>query len=211
MRRLALAPASACLLAAPALAFMGPVTKRGDLDGDRARESVTVKRVDIPGVDDAFDRTEVRVKDSCPSGSVNRRVAGPEDNLELLRLKRADTHTGREVYVKLRSGAAARLGQARLVAWRRASGRACRKPRPLFSYSSDRHTATPPGGTGDISAFDTKLRNASRRFRGLEVVLVETFNTASDPPCCGSLKKRTYWRYSRGGDRYVRYGTKLQR
>ncbi len=207
MPRVVLATGLALALAAPALGYVGPETRRGDLDGDRQDETVRAVRVDLAGVEDMFDQTAIEVSDSCPGGPVNRRIAGPQDNLALLRLRRADTRRGNEVFVDLRSGAAGRLGEARLVAWRSRAGFPCREPRDLFRYLSDRHTRTPRGGNGDISSFLIRLREVTMRFRGLEVALDERFTRRRDPLCCGSIQKVTYWRYSRARDRYVRYRT----
>ena len=173
---------------------------RGDLDADGKTETVRAVRVDLPGVKDEFDQTAIEVTDDCGT----KRIAGPQDNLVLLRLKRADTRPGREVFADLRSGAAGRLGEARLVAWRKCA------PRNLFAYDSDHHTRTPKRGNGDISAFLVKVRNLTRRYRGLEVSLNERFNRPGEPSCCGSISKTTRWRYSRKRDRYVRYRTKIR-
>ena len=188
------------VLSAPAYGFLGPKTVHGDLDADGTAETVRAVRVDVPGVQNRFDQTAIEITDDCGSqGEVTRRIAGPQENLALLRLKWADTRPGREVFADLRSGAAGRLGEARLVAWRNCA------LRQLFAYRSDHHTRTPPGGNGDISAFVVKLRDMTRRYRGLEVALSERFNRQGDPPCCGSISKTTHWRYSRARDRYVRY------
>jgi hypothetical protein len=184
-------------LAGPASGFLGPKTVKGDLDADGKAETVRAVRVDLPGVKDEFDQTAIEVADDCGT----KRIAGPQDNLVLLRLKRADTRPGREVFADLRSGAAGRLGEARLVAWRKCA------PRNLFAYDSDHHTRTPKRGNGDISAFLVKVRNLTRRYRGLEVSLNERFNRPGEPSCCGSISKTTRWRYSRKRDRYVRYRT----
>jgi hypothetical protein len=205
LRRLFLLPALALLVAAPAYGFLGPKQVRGDLDADGQLETVRAVRVDVPDVDDQFDQTAIEVSDDCGSqGTVTRRIAGPQDNLVLLRLKRADTRPGREVFADLRSGAAGRLGEARLVAWR-----GC-EPHELFDYNSDHHTRTPRGGNGDISAFFVNVRNVSKRYRGLEIALNERFNRPGEPTCCASISKVTYWRYSRARDHYVHYRTKLR-
>jgi hypothetical protein len=203
--RLALTSALALLLAAPAYGFLGPKEVHGDLDADGQLETVRAVRVDLPGVDDQFDQTAIEVSDNCGSkGTVTRRIAGPQDNLVLLRLKRADTRRGLEVFADVRSGVAGRLGEARLVAWR-----GC-EPHELFGYKSDHHTRTPRGGNGDISAFFVSIRNIKKRYRGLEIALNERFNRPGEPTCCASISKVTYWRYSRARDRYVRYRTKLR-
>ena len=209
VRRAALGIGLCALLAAPAGAFVERVTKRGDLDADGELETVRALPVKVGGSQIRF--TEVRVSDRCPGGRVDRRVAGLEENLERLRLRAADTRAGLEVFAVLRSGARGALGQARVVAWRPARGEPCRAPRALFHYDSDRHTRTPRGGNGDIAFFDVRLRNAARRFRGLEVALDERFVRDADPPFFGSIKKVTYWRYSAARDRYVRYRTVLRR
>ncbi len=210
MRRLALVALLACLAAAPAAAFVGPVTRRGDLDGDRALERVEAVRVDLEGVDDAFDATAIRVTDSCRGRPVRQRVAGPQDNLATLRLRPVDPRPGREIIVDLRSGAAGRLGEARVVAWRR-GGASCRRARSLFAYRSDRPTSSPPGATDEVSFFGIRLRDASRRYAGMEIVLSETFLRRGEPGCCGSIRKSTLLRYSRARDRYLPYRVTVRR
>lgn len=207
MRRLAPIALLALALAAPASAFVEPVLKRGDLDGDAQLETVRARPFGPPG---DFRRTQVRVTDRCP-GAVDRRVAPIHDNLELLRLKRADLRKGSEVFMILRDGARGVLGEARLVAWRPRDGQPCREPKPLFVYDSDRHTHTPPGGNGDIAFFTASIRDIARRFRGLEIAVDERFTRPADPPSFGSIKKVTYWRYSRARDRYLHYRTVVRR
>lgn len=207
MRRLAPTAVLTLALAAPAAAFVEPVTVRGDLDGDADRETVRVRPVGPAG---SFQRTQVRVTDTCP-GAVDRRIAPIHDNLETLLLRRADRRRGSEVFVVLRDGARGALGGARLVAWRPRSGQPCRAPKPLFAYDTDRHTRTPRGGSGDIAFFRARLRDVTRRYRGPEVALDERFARPTDPPNFGSIKKVTYWRYSAKADRYLHYRTVVRR
>ena len=209
MRRLVLTTLVLSLAAAPAAAFVEPVTLRGDLDGDRALERVDAVRVDLEGVADAFDRTAIRVTDVCRGRRVTRRVAGPQDNLATLRLRTVDPRPGKEILVDLRSGASGRLGEARVVAWRR-GGASCRRARSLFAYHSDRPTSSPPGATDEVSFFSVRLRNASRRHAGTEILLGERFLRRGDPACCGSIRKNTLLRYSRARDRYVPYRTTVR-
>lgn len=207
MRRLAPIALITLALAAPAAAFVEPVTKRGDLDGDPQRETVRVRPYSPGGAQDDFQRTQVRIADSCPGGAIDRRIGAIHDNLELLRLKRADLRAGSEVFAIMRDGARGVLGEARLTAWRGASGEPCRRPKTLFLYDSDRHTRPPRGGNGDIAAFGASIREISSRYAGLEVAIDERFTRASDLPSFGSLKKVTYWRYSPARDAYVHYRT----
>ena len=213
VRRLAPAVglAAAALATAPAGAFNGPVVKKGDLDGDGQNETVRSVRVDLPGVNDMFDQTKVRVQDDCDGGVVKRNVAGPQDNLEALRLKRVDTRKGREIFTSLRSGAAGRQGEARVVAWRPLKDSDCGKPRRLFRYRSIHPTKAPSGSTGEVSSFNVALKNRTNRYRGVEVRLSEGFLKSGEPECCPTIKKVTLYRYSRKRDRYVRYATKVTR
>jgi hypothetical protein len=210
MRRLALILAMGLALAAPASAFVEPITKRGNLDGDPGEETVLVRPHRPPDAETDFRRTRVRVRDTCPSGPIDRRIAPIHDNLERLRLRSADRRPGAEVFLVLRDGARGVLGEARLVAWR-PDPAACRKEKALFVYDSDRHTATPRGGTGDIAYFDARMRDRARRFAGPEIVVDERFLRRGDPPFFGSIKKLTFWRYHSGRDRYVRYDARVRR
>src|SRR4051812_23527503 len=194
-----------CLLAAaPAGAFLGPQQKSADLDGDGTAETVRAVRVPVKGVTDQhFDQTAIEIAASCAT----RRIAGPQDNLVLMRLRNADGRKGREVFVDLRSGAAARLGEARVVAWRK--GEPCSKARQLFGYKTDHHTHTPAGGNGDITGFDAGFRKR-KGSRTLDVVLGEQFIRKGEPLCCGSIHKTTVWRYSARRDRYFRLSSKVR-
>jgi hypothetical protein len=209
VRRLALIAALALVLVVPASAFVEPITKRAELDGDPGTETVVV-RPHPPGAQDSFERTQVRVRDTCPPSPIDRRIAPIHDNLERLRLRRADRRPGAEVFLVLRDGARGVLGEARLVAWR-PDPAACRKEKPLFVYDSDRHTPTPRGGTGDIAFFNARMRELESRFAGPEIVVDERFLRRGDPPFFGSIKKLTFWRYRLGRDRYVRYDSKVSR
>lgn len=199
-----------CVAAAPAAAFVEPVTLSGDLDGDAARETVQAVRVDVRGVGNAFDRTAIQVRDTCRGRNVRRRVAGPQDNLATLRLKNLDARRGAEIIVDLRSGASGRLGEARVVAWRR-GGAACRTARSLYTYRSERPTRAPAATIGEVSFFSLRPKELTARFRGAELVLVEQFLKKGEPGCCGSVRKRTLLRYSRGKDRYLPYRTSVRR
>lgn len=206
MRRcLLVVVAASGLLAVPATAFVGPESKRGDLDGDGQNETVRSVRIDVKGVESMFDPTQIRIEDTCKGKPVRRYVTGRQDSLVKLRLKRIDTHEGLDVFADLRSGAAARQGETDIVAWR-----GCRAHR-LFRYRSTHPTAKPKGTTGEVGPFDVRVRNYAKRYRGLEVRLAEGFLSKGEAECCPSTKKVTYWRYSAKRDRYIRYSTKLTR
>jgi hypothetical protein len=128
VRRLVAIPLLLLAVAAPAAAFVKPVTKRGNLDSDAARETIRATAVGPAG---GFQRTQVRITDHCPT-AVDHRIAPLHDNLETLRLIHADRRKGNEVFLILRDGARSALGEARLVAWRPHSGQQCREPKALF-------------------------------------------------------------------------------
>ena len=126
-------------------------------------------------------------------------------------LRKIDTRRGREVFFDMRSGASARQGEARVVAWRKHSGPTCRKARAIFKYRSTHPTHAPSDTNGEVSSFDVKVRERAHRYRGKEVILSEVFTRSDDPLCCGTVRKLSYWRYSRARDKYVRYKSKVQR
>jgi hypothetical protein len=210
MRRLALFVVLALVLAAPAYAFVAPITRDANLDGDAGTERILVRPHRPTDAQDDFERTQVRVRDTCPPGPIDRRIAPIHDNLERLRLRRVDRRRGAEIFLVLRDGARGVLGEARLVAWR-PSAAACRREKALFVYDSDRHTATPRGGTGDISYFNARFTEREARFRGPEILVDERFLAPGDPPFAGSIRKLTFWRYHAGRDRYVRYDARVIR
>src|SRR3954449_4388263 len=122
MKRAALTTAILLVFAAPAAGWLGTQRKSADLDGDGSPETVQTKRVHVSGVTDKrFDMTAVVLRDTCNGTDTRVRIAGPQDNLVLMRLRDADSRPGREVFVDLRSGAASRLGEARVVALRAGS------------------------------------------------------------------------------------------
>ena len=211
MRKLFLIALALLLLPASAVAFRGVSDRHGDLDGDSANETVYTERVDLPGVDDEFDPGVIRIRDRCGAEVVDRRISTSHDGVAALRLRRVDTRRGAEVYFDMRSGASGRLGESKVVAWRRRSGTPCRRPRALFKYRSTRPTRAPSGTTGETSTFVVKLGERARRYRGKEVILSETFLRRGEPECCGSVRKITYWRYSRARDKYLRYRTVVKR
>ena len=78
MRRLVPGILLLFLAAAPAGAFVEPVTLMADLDGDAGLEKVEAVRVDVPDAEDQFDQTAIRVSDTCVpyKSSVRRKARG---------------------------------------------------------------------------------------------------------------------------------------
>jgi len=201
MRRVATAVLTLLLFAVPAEAVFERHSRTGNLDGDPVRETARTVKVTQRG----FDRTAVSIHDPCPSGRpYSRRVTGVEDSLARLKLKRADTRAGREVFVELRSGAAGRSGEARVVAWRHPEGETCGVPRRLFKFESE-HAGPEPVPGSYLANFGTRVRNASERYAGREVVLDQFWARPGEGACCPTIHRRIWHRYSRSRDRYVVY------
>lgn len=201
MDRLLLASLTLLLAAVPAQAVFEEHSRTGNLDGDRARETARTENVTQRG----FDRTALRIADPCPSGEpYSRRVTGVEDSLARLQLRRADTHPGREVFVDLRSGAAGRAGEARVVAWRHPEGEVCGVPRKLFHFDSE-HPGRRPERGSYLANFGVVVRNASAAHPGLEVVVDQFWARSGEGACCPTIHRRMWHRYSESRDRYVVY------
>ena len=207
LRLAALVLALLAVAGGTASALYQPARANGDLDGDGDKE--IARAIDANG---DGQRTAVHIRDDCPDGSeIDRLVSGVEDDLAFLKLYRADTRRGAEVFIDLRSGATGRVGQARLVAWRASPDGQCPRPRYLFRYFSSR-ASRPPRGASENSSFAMQVRNVTDRYRGREIVLDEFYVTREIPAgCCPSFQKRRLFRYSRALDRYVHYKTRVYR
>jgi hypothetical protein len=210
--RTALLLAALALAAPPAGALYRAKSVSGNLDPDPAPETVHTVKVPDPSdpANDALAQTQVNVSDSCMSGPIEVAIAGGQDTLSALRLLDADTHTGKDIFLDLRSGAAGRAGAAKVVSWRPSPGPACQAPKTLFHYVST-HPTHRPRGTVALTDFEVAVKDLERRFRGMEVRLMEGFARPREPLCCPAFRKTTFFRYDRGRDRYVRYRSSVRR
>ena len=178
---------------------------RGDIDGDSYLERIFTAPAGQRG------SVKLKISDVCRGRRITRTVSGSHEALMSLRLVAADTRRGRELLFDLRDGASARTGEAGLVAWRRTGkGKSCRAPRNLLRYSARRPTRR-PSGAQKLSGFTLRVRRLNARFAGREAVLTERFTRSGDAPCCPSVAKHTFYRYSRKLDRYRRYRTAIRR
>jgi hypothetical protein len=215
VRRALVALVSFLVLAAPVTyAAFKNRSVSGNLDSDPDAEQVKAVRVPDPvdPTDDTLAQTAVDVFDTCPGGQTDQRIAGPQEFLVTLRLVNADTRPGKEAFVDLRSGASGRQGELRLVALRRApAGSAvCEAVHDDFRYLSTRPTRHPRGAP-DLTDFELTIKNFSRRFKGMELRLLEGWAKPTDALCCPTFEKRSFYRYDRKKDRYVRYASKVTR
>lgn len=68
-----------------------------------------------------------------------------------------------------------------------------------------------PRGAAGRDSFDVGLRDYSRRYRGKELRVDETYVDRDDAFCCPSFRRISHFRFDRRRDRYVRYATKVKR
>jgi hypothetical protein len=177
-----------------------PVT--ANLDADPALERLVPEPVE-----DRFGFVQRRVllEDDC--GPRSYRLMGPHDTIETLRVLEADGDDGRpEVLVEGRSGASGRAGTTRIAR----AGAPCAPPRILFSYSSLDPRPKPPRGTY-VTGYGVSVRDYSSDHRGREIRLQESLVRNGEPPLAASRRRLSYWRYSRAGDRWVRYRSRVTR
>lgn len=184
--------------------------RSGNLDGDAAPEQVRVvdEKPDVPVSDIA--RYRVRISDTCPGGPVDVAVSRLGARVDVLRLARADTRRGSEVFFGLAGSGRGGWADARVVAWRRAAS-PCRRPRALLRFPPAGRAPKPPRG-GDFRAdWDMALGNFSGRHRGLEARLEEWYTDADDPVSRPTIRRRTFYRYGAGRDRYRVYRKVVRR
>jgi hypothetical protein len=215
VRKALVALAALLVLAPPAAhALFKNKSVSGNLDSDPARERVKAVRVPDPAdpTDDTLAQTAVDVVDDCPGGQTDQRISGTEEFLLTLRLVSADTRPGKEAFVDLRSGASGRHGELRLVGLRPApaGSSVCAVPHDDFRYLSTRPTRHPRGAP-DLTDFELAMKNYSHRFKGSELRLLEGWAKPTDALCCPSFEKRSFYRYDRRKDRYVRYASQVTR
>jgi hypothetical protein len=185
--------------AALALAALAPAAAQAMVE-----EPVTAN---LEPVEDRFGYPQRRVvlEDDC--GPRSYRVLPPRDTVEVLRVLEADGRRDRpEVLAEGRSGAAGRAGITRIAR----AGPPCAPPRILFSYSSTDPRPRPPRGTY-VTNYGLTLRDYTPDHRGREIRLREFLVRNDRPPLAANRQRLSYWRYSRAGDRWVRYRSAVSR
>lgn len=189
MTRIVLLAALVFVPAALATHPSGPyVTRRANLDGDRAGERA-VGWLDVDSRH-TYSRWSVTIEDRCRGRWKRYPVSSVWNGaqaLETLRAPNADGLTARhEVFYVLRSGQA--QGEAAVVGLD--NRRPCPGPRFLFRYVASKS----PG----ISSFAVELGDFDPRVRGLEIRIEE-----HSP----DLNRFRFYRYDRRAGRYALYRT----
>jgi hypothetical protein len=211
------------LLVAPAAAMAQGVTdtRTVNLDADPALEEVIPQevctalsagaRVSVC-TPDQYPQRRLVIADTCNGAPTPVVISSVQDNVDVLRIENFVGLGDRpEIFFDMRSGASGRVGDTRLVRWGDASNAACPKPRTLFRYPSKRTRGRVPRGAAYHDNYSVRLRDFSKRFAGKEIRLTESYVDRNDPFCCPSFKRTTFFGYSAGKDRYVRYRTRVKR
>jgi hypothetical protein len=157
-----------------------------NLDGDRPKEEVVA--LDSHDCQHTTFRAYVHVRDHCHGAWRTYDLDSESHQLHRFRIANADARTWRpEVFFVTREISPVARGVAKVV---RLDDRpsACARVRELFSY-------TPTSLA--LFSFDVELKDITRQFPGLELVLTEGREVA---------QTITRFRYDRKRDRYLEYG-----
>jgi hypothetical protein len=198
------------LLAALLLAALAPQAARAmveeplsaELDGDPALERLVPEPVEDRF---GYEQRRVILEDDC--GPRTYRLLPPRDTVADMRVLEADADDSRpEILLEGRSGVSGRAGITRVAR----AGAPCAPPRILFSYSSTAPRPAPPRGTY-VTNYGVTLRDYTPDHRGREIRLREFLVRNDRPPLAANRQRLSYWRYSRAGDRWVRYRSRVTR
>jgi hypothetical protein len=198
--------------------------RRANLDSDPALERVVARELCEAGDgaltapppacgEDQFPRRRVEVEDSCGGKAYTFAISSVQDFVNRLRITNADRTTKRpEIFFDLRSGATGRGGETQVVRiLDERPGRECPSVKILFLYPSRSTLGLIPRGAAGRDSWSPVLRDFTRRHRGKEIRLTETYVDRNDAFCCPSFERVSYFRFARARDTYVRYRTRVRR
>lgn len=192
-----------------------------DLDGDGTNETVRARETACFGPDeatappcprDALRTLVIEVVDSCAGGP--ERALALSREMEYVSIGRILDADGdgqrRELAFEVRAGASARAVQAKIVSFRTGADGCVAVRRTLFSYPRKHSVGRRPRGTS-FSTGALRIKDFTQRYAGLELRTIESYARGSDPGCCPTWQRTTYWRFDKANDRYRTYRTKLVR
>jgi len=157
-----------------------------------------------------YPRHRIELEDVCAGKPRVVALSIVQDYAVRLRVTEADGDaTRKEVFFDVRSGATGRGGESRLVRMRE-TGAGCPSAQVLFRYPSRTTLGRLPRGTVGHVSWDAEARDYTRRFRGKEVRVLETFVDRDDPYCCPTFLRASFFRLADGGDRYRRFRTEVR-
>ena len=161
---------------------------------------------------DAFPRHRIELDDACAGQPRALALSAVQDFVVRLRATDVDGDSAyKEIFLDARSGATGRSGLSRIVRMQADPGGDCARPRSLFRYPSRATAARLPRGAAARTSWDAEVRDYTRRYRGKEVRLLETFVDRNDPYCCPSFLRTTFFRLARKADTYVPFRTGVRR
>jgi hypothetical protein len=215
--------ACACgdVLAAPRMAQPLDTPLRADLDGDGTNETIRIRETNCysldgeftppcPDRDDVFRTLVVEVADTCGAGERVLTLSREMDAVTFARLLDADRDGhARELAFELRAGASGRGVQSKIVSFRAGADGCVAVRKTLFSYPQPATIGKRPRGAF-FSTGGLDIRNFSTRWPGAELRTFESYVRGSDPGCCPSYDRTTYWRFVPSRRAYTPYRTQLR-
>lgn len=194
-----------------------PIT--ADLDGDGADETVRAREIACftedgttppPCPRDALRTIVVEVGDRCARGPVALTLSREMDFVSLAEVVDADDDRRvDDLAFELRAGATARGVQAKVVRFR-SDGGCVAVQKTLFSYPRPATIGRRPKGTG-FATGSISTHDFDKGIRGLELRTQETYARPTDPGCCPSFRRTTFWRFVASTSSYRPYRTTLRR
>jgi hypothetical protein len=194
-----------------------------NLDAGPVREQVVPERVcRTPAGDihlpqptcsgDEFPQRRVVIQDVCEGKPYTSVISSVQDTVDRLKVVNADPTTKRpEVFFEARSGATGRGGDVRVVRYDPVKGSPCSAPRRLFRYPTRATLGPVPRGAAGHDGFGASIGEFSKRYKGREIRINETYVDSDDAFCCPSFRRITFFRYKSAQDRFVRYQTRVKR
>jgi hypothetical protein len=215
--------AAAVATAAPRIREPLDTPLHADLDGDGTNETVRIRESQCysvrgetappcPNRDDVFRTLYVEVADTCAGGGEQvLTLSRAMDAVNFARVFDAD-HDGKahELAFELRAGASGRGVQSKIVSFEPGAGDCIAVRKTLFSYPTPATIGKRPHGLS-FSTGGLGVRDFTSRWPGPELRTFESYVRGTDPGCCPSYDRTTYWRYVPSRSTYTPYLTKLRK
>jgi hypothetical protein len=189
-----------------------------DLDGDGVKETARAHETGCftndgprtpPCEKGGLRSFYVEVQDTCATGALALALSREMDFASLAEVVDADGDGNvRELAFELRAGATARGVQAKIVRFRAGASGCVAVQKTLFSYPRPQTIGRRPKGTSFATGY-LSIHDYAKGIRGLELRTIETYSRPSDPGCCPSYRRVTFWRFAALRSGYEPYRTKL--
>ncbi len=221
-----------CLLVAAALLTGGAMASAADeqlpldtpltadLDGDGTNETVSALETQCftedgpkppPCEAGSLRAFYVTVEDACTSDTVRLRLSREMEQVSLAEIVDAD-RDGRkdDLAFEARAGATSRGVQAKVVRFKADANGCISVHKTLFSYPQPKTIGRRPKGTSFRTGY-LSIHDYDKGIKGLELRTEENYSRATDPGCCPSFRRTTFWRYVAASSSYKTYRTKLRK